>query len=64
LSIDEAKSFLGDRWCLSPNYRLEETPWHSLYEPVNVALTFAHVRRRDGQEQLERVTVMQKSHDP
>jgi hypothetical protein len=50
LNIEEAKSFLGDRWCLSPNYRLEETPWHSLYEPVNVALTFQHVRRRDERE--------------
>jgi hypothetical protein len=53
LNIDEAKSFLGDRWCLSPNYRLEECPWHSLYEPVNIALTFQHVRRRDEREGAE-----------
>jgi len=50
VTLQEAKQYLGDSYVLSPSYRVEETPWHSLYEPVNIALTFAHVRRRDERE--------------
>jgi hypothetical protein len=50
MTLTEAKQYLGDSYVLSPNYRLEESPWHNLYEPVNVALTFQHVRRRDERE--------------
>jgi hypothetical protein len=46
MTITEAKAFLGDRYVLSPNYRLEDNPQHSLHEPVNVRLTFAHVKYR------------------
>jgi hypothetical protein len=53
MTLEQAKQFLGDSYVLSPNYRLEECPWHSLYEPVNIALTFAHVRRRDEREAAE-----------
>ena len=44
MNLSEAKAYLGDRHVLSPNYRPEDNPQHSLYEPVNVRLTFAHVR--------------------
>ena len=44
MTLKEAKEFLGDRWVLSPNYDPKESPQHSVYEHVNVALTFAHVR--------------------
>lgn len=55
MTLDEAKSFLGDRYVLSPNYRIEDCPQHSLYEPVNVRLTFAHVKHRSGaQDDLTR----------
>jgi hypothetical protein len=46
MTLEEAKQYLGDSYVLSPSYRLEDSPQHSLYEPVNVALTFAHVRHR------------------
>jgi hypothetical protein len=50
MTLEEAKQYLGDSYVLSPSYRLDSNPWHSPYEPVNIALTFAHVRRRDERE--------------
>jgi len=44
MTLSEAKAYLGDRYVLSPNYRPESNPQHSLYEAVNIRLTFAHVR--------------------
>ncbi len=44
MNLSEAKAYLGDRYVLSPNYRPQDNPQHSLYEAVNVRLTFAHVR--------------------
>ncbi len=44
MTLDEAKAYLGDRYVFSPKYRLENNPQHSLYESVNIQLTFAHLK--------------------
>jgi len=44
MTIDEAKAYLGAQYVLHPDYRLEANPQHNLYEPVNIRLTFAHLK--------------------
>jgi hypothetical protein len=54
MTLIEAKQYLGDKYVLSPNYRPETSPQHNLYEPVNVRLTFAHIRHSaDGKDRLQ-----------
>jgi hypothetical protein len=54
MNILEAKAYLGDKYVLSKNYRPEQNPNHNLYEPVNVRLTFAHLRHgADGKDRLQ-----------
>jgi hypothetical protein len=55
MTLDEAKQYLGNRYVLNPNYRHEDNPQHSLYEPVNIRLTFAHIRHSDVKQQRENV---------
>jgi len=44
MTITEAKAYLANSWVLHPDYRPENCPQHSCYEPVNVRLTFAHIK--------------------
>lgn len=44
MTLIEAKAYLGAQYVLHRDYRPESHPQHSPYEPVNVQLTFAHVR--------------------
>jgi hypothetical protein len=55
VSIDEAKAYLGDRWSLHPNYRPERHPQHNRYEPVNIRLTFSHLKHGNEPRVLRRV---------
>jgi len=44
MNLSEAKAYLANSWVLHPDYRLDANPQHNLYEPVNIRLTFAHLK--------------------
>jgi hypothetical protein len=48
VTLPEAKSYLGPRWVLHPDY--QPLPHHSNYALVNVAHTFMRVRHRLKQQ--------------
>ncbi len=52
MTLDEAKEYLGARYVFHPDYSSAANPQHNPYEPVNIRLTFAHIKhgRQDEQE--------------
>jgi len=51
MTITEAKAYLAHSWVLHPDYRAERHPQHSPFEPVNIRLTFAHIKHSAGKDQ-------------
>ncbi len=51
MTIDECKAYLAHSWVLHPDYRAETCPQHSVYEPVNVRLTFAHIKHEGARRE-------------
>ena len=54
MTIDECKAYLANSWVLHPDYRPERSPQHSVYEPVNIRLTFAHIKHGNGGDSNDR----------
>jgi len=53
VTIDECKAYLAHSWVLHPDYRPERHPQHSSFEPVNIRLTFAHIKHSAGKDSHE-----------
>ncbi len=51
MTITEAKAYLANSWVLHPDYRAERAPQHNLYEPVNIRLTFAHIKHEGAKHE-------------